>query len=167
MTNIRRYWQPNRLWFLTHVTFNRAPVLVENVDLIHRALETHRLRTPYDLIAWSVLPDHMHLIIDSKANDTSLLMRRIKLSFSSGLRRRRGLGLGRVWQYRFWDHMLRDEADLSRHIDYIHFNAVKHGYVADPFQWAHSSLGVFLRNGMYNRDWMIAEEGEDDCEYGE
>lgn len=146
---------------------NRNPILVRNVDLLWNAIATHRARTPFDLVAWVVLPDHMHLLVDAGNLDLSRLMRRIKLAFSASMRVRLGLTEGRVWQYRFWDRVMRDQDDINRHIDYIHCNPVKHGYVSDPFRWEHSSLSEYFRSGYYQRDWGVDEQFDISGEFGE
>ena len=60
---------------------------------------------------------------------------------------------GGIWQRRFWEHMIRDEADLNVHRDYIHYNPVKHGLVDSPGKWEHSSFKAFLGKGFYAEDW--------------
>ena len=167
MTNIRRYWQPGRLCFLTHVTLDRAPILVTHSDLLLNAIHMHRSLTPFDVIAWVILPDHLHLLVDPNDNDVSRLIRRIKLSFSTRLRGRLDLKDGRVWQYRFWDRMMRNQDDVNRHIEYIHYNPVKHGYVSDPFMWPQSSLAEHYAKGLYQRDWGILAPVEIEGEFGE
>ncbi len=65
---------------------------------------------------------------------------------------------GRVWQHRFWDHIIRDDDDLNNHTDYIHYNPVKHGFVTSPFDWPHSSIHRFLEMGNYTLDWGRRED---------
>ena len=60
MTNIRRYFQPNEIVFITHVTYKRMPVLVENSGMLHRALEIIENRSGAEIIACVILPDHFH-----------------------------------------------------------------------------------------------------------
>ncbi|MFQ6007406.1 MAG: transposase [Candidatus Zixiibacteriota bacterium] len=96
MTNIRRYFQTGNLYFLTHVTSSRIPILVNNFDLLWRAINTIREKHPFDLIAWVVLPDHMHLLIDPRKSNLSGVMRKIKLAFSAKYRESLGLASGRV-----------------------------------------------------------------------
>ncbi len=70
-------------------------------------------------------------------------------------------GSGRtLWQRRFWEHTIRDATDFSRHVDYIHYNPVKHGYVASPQEWPHSSLHRFVRDAILPPDWGMAVEGD-------
>ena len=167
MTNIRRYFRPNDISFLTHVTQDRAPILVDHFDLWESAVRTIRERNHFELLAWVVLPDHCHLLIDPSENDISAVMRRIKLSFSSAYRLRVGAYRKRVWQHRFWDHIIRDEDDLRRHFDYIHYNPVKHGFVTSACRWMYSSFAEWMKNAYYAEDWGVVEPPGIDGEFGE
>jgi putative transposase len=167
MSNLRRFFKPGYTCFLTNVTHERRPVLVEHIDLYHAALETARTRSPFETVAWCVLPDHFHIIAASHADNLPEVMRRLKLSFSTQLRGRLGMKSGRIWQYRFWDHIIRDQEDLNRHIDYVHYNPVKHGYTQSPFAWSHSSIHSFLQDGCYEQDWGMREDVMSDGEFGE
>ncbi|MBQ9724676.1 MAG: hypothetical protein IJV56_04955, partial [Neisseriaceae bacterium] len=62
------------------------------------------------------------------------------------------------WQRRFWEHKIRDEQDLQRHIDYVHFNPVKHGYVKQVCDWQYSSFHRFVRLGLLPKNWGGSEE---------
>ena len=167
MTDIRRYFESGQTSFLTHVTFERRPILVCDVDLFWVAAESFLQTQNNELVAWCILPDHFHAMMASKDGDVSEAVRRFKLKFSGLYRSRHKLKSGRLWQYRFWDHILRDTKDFNMHLDYIHYNPVKHGYVADPFVYEHSSLNEFFQSGRYNRDWgqHCAPKFED--EFGE
>jgi putative transposase len=83
------------------VTHDRQPILLDHFDLLWNSIAAIQSKSPFELIAWVVLPDHMHLLIDPKAEDISQLMKRIKLSFSTRLRKRERVDCGRYWQYRF------------------------------------------------------------------
>lgn len=157
MTNIRRYFREGQVYFLTHVTDERQPVLINHIDIFWRAYSAVIDSSGAESIAWAVLPEHFHLIIDPHEADLSSLMKRFKLKFSGLYRSRLDLYRGRVWQHRFWDHVIRDQEDFNRHIDYVHFNPVKHGLVRDPFEYEHSSLPKFFREGYYSRDWGCHE----------
>jgi putative transposase len=152
---------------MTHVTVNRIPVLVDNFDLLWPAIELVKAKFPYELIAWVVLPDHFHLLLDPGRHDFSGLMRRIKLSFSARLRRRMKTTAGRVWQYRFWDHVIRNQSDMNQHIDYIHYNPVKHGLAAAPLDYQYSSFHDYRKWGYYNADWGAGKPMVFDDEFGE
>lgn len=149
------------------VTFNRIPVLIENIDLFHKSIARVNGKTPFELISWVVLPDHCHMVINPQGNDLSSIVQRIKMSFGELFRRRRGLKSGRVWQNRFWDHIIRNQADMNKHIDYIHFNPVKHGLTRDPFEYEHSSLRRYFKEGYYQRDWGVREKLSFEGNYGE
>jgi REP-associated tyrosine transposase len=88
MTSIRRYFEGGNLYFLTHVTFARIPILVVNFDLLWRAILLTREKHEFDIIAWVVLSDHMHLLIDPMECDLSGVVRKIKLAFSAKYRER-------------------------------------------------------------------------------
>lgn len=166
MTNIRRYWQDAHTCFMTHVTYKRLPVLVEHFDLFWQAVTKTRERDRFDLLAWVVLPDHCHLLVASGHANPSLFVRKFKLSFSTSLRGRVGQRAGRTWQYRFWDHIIRSQDDLNRHIDYIHYNPVKHGLVIAASDYQYSSFHDYHRDGVYSADWG-REAIEFDGEFGE
>ena len=74
---------------------------------------------------------------------------------------------GRVWQNRFWDHVIRDEDDFDRHLDYIHRNSVKHGFSSGPFDWSYSSFRKFHEMGIYEGDWGLIAPRNEDNDYGE
>lgn len=119
---------------------------------------------PFQIDAMVILPDHLHAVwrLPSDDPDFSTRWRKIKHFFSigqpSGLKRdslvrRREKG---VWQRRFWEHVIRDEEDWRRHIDYVHYNPVKHGYVLSPDEWPHSSFDKALRKRWYPEGWGTA-----------
>ena len=128
------------------------------------SIEKHTGTTTSDLIAWAILPDHFHLLIHPQNTNISLLMKKIKLFFSAGYRQRKGLQSGRLWQFRFWDHIIRNQDDMNRHIDYIHRNPLKHCLVESPFHYPYSSIHHYRE--YYPDDWGLKEEN-DDFNYGE
>jgi putative transposase len=108
-----------------------------------------------------ILPDHLHAIFSLPSNDADFpgRWRRIKGHFSSALIDA-GIGLKRwpngdlaLWQRRFWEHTIRDESDFIRHVDYIHFNPIKHGLVPSARDWPHSSFHRYVREGLLPDDW--------------
>ncbi|MGE5621892.1 MAG: REP-associated tyrosine transposase, partial [Bacillota bacterium] len=62
-----------------------------------------------------------------------------------------------LWQRRFWEHQIRDGADFARHVDYIHWNPVKHGLVGRACEWPYSTFHRFVRDGVYAQDWGLGE----------
>lgn len=167
MSKLRRYFSGNPLSFLTNVTLDRWLLLVEHIDLFRQATEAARERSAFDLIAWVVLPDHFHCVIESTTSTPSEIIRRLKLSFSQRFRNRMNVSSGRVWQYRFRDHVIRSRDDLNRHIDYIHYNPDKHGLVDSPIQWPHSSFAEYVQQGLYREDWGAKGHIVIDGDFGE
>lgn len=120
---------------------------------------------PFDLSAAVVLPDHLHCILTlpDHEQDFSTRLRLIKTWFTkhteprlrdspaNSARRRKGERA--VWQHRYWEHLLRDEEDYKRHVEYIHYNPVKHGYARRPLDWRYSSFRHYVADGTYPESW--------------
>ena len=153
MSILRRIHDPRTIYFVTCVTHKRKPILKEHSDLILKTLHNLQTKFDIDLQAWVILPDHFHLIIDVKKHDISKLIQRLKSSFRALYHKRLGLKMGRVWQHRYWDHIIRDEIDWKHHVDYIHYNPVKHGLVQSAFRWQSSSIHRFHEDEIYVDDW--------------
>ena len=145
MQNVRRILVPGASYFITVVTYRREPLLLTDTNLFHSAWSGQ------DLYAWVVLPDHFHAVMCPSKGDISGAVHRFKIRYSRYFRD--CIRPGRVWQNRFWDHLIRDEADLKRHTDYIHYNAVKHHIAATPIEHSQSSLAEFLSRGQYDLTW--------------
>ena len=168
MTAYRRCRVPGGTFFFTLTTRDRRPLLgsPENVQHLREALHRVRRDRPFNMNAMVVLPDHIHALWTLPAGDSDYSTRwqlvkyrfslvvSSDLSVSASLRRRREKG---VWQRRFWEHLIRDEVDLARHLDYIHFNPVKHGLVSRPVDWAFSSFHRFVALGYYDASWGSGE----------
>ena len=163
MPNYRRVWVPGGTYFFTvNLLERRRTLLVDNVSVLRDAFRTVHAARPFDLVAIVVLPDHLHCVWRLPTNDAdnATRWRQIKTLFSQGLspierrssqrvqRKERG-----VWQRRYWERLLRDERDLRMHVDYIHFNPVKHRYVDHVVDWPWSSFHRYVRAGMLPRDW--------------
>jgi len=153
MSILRRYHCEGNIYFITNVIFQRKPVLIDNIDLLWTSFSAIKYKAGFDLIVWVILPDHFHVVINPQRNNISNVLQRIKMSFGVPWRKRMNLCSGRVWQNRFWDHIIRDQNDLNRHIDYVHFYPVKHRFVNSPFDWTHSSIHKYHAEGFYSRDW--------------
>jgi putative transposase len=157
----RRILRPGGQYFFTLVTYDRRPLLVDHIDRLRHAFLTTRRRRPFILEAIVVLPDHLHTMWRLPEGDPDYstrwasIKRIFSTTFSRALanetqRRRRDRG---IWQRRFWEHCIRDEADWRRHFDYVHYNPVKHGYCSAPSEWPHSSFGRMVEKGWYASDW--------------
>jgi putative transposase len=147
------------------VTYQRKNILIKNRDLILQFINNSIEKYDIDFMAWVILPDHIHFIADFKKHNMSNIIQKMKMSFASNYRKRAGMEFGRVWQNRFWDHIIRDENDLKLHLDYIHYNPVKHGLTRQPFDWQYSSIHAF--KDFYNSDWGVMEKMNFNGEFGE
>jgi putative transposase len=158
MTDIRRYYLPNSIVFITSVTKNRIKIFSskENIDLYWDVMRKLMLLNPFELMAYVLLPDHFHWMIklpQENPNFSKILLS-FKGNFTHQYKKTHNVSVPlTIWQRRFWDHIIRDEKDLMRHLDYIHWNPVKHGLVKEPEQWSQSSINNWIENGYYERVW--------------
>ncbi|HEX5513125.1 MAG TPA: transposase [Gammaproteobacteria bacterium] len=165
MGNYRRVRIPGGTYFFTVVTRHRKPVFrsPENIEALRHAFRTVRERRPFVVEAIVVLPDHLHCIwrLPESDADYSGRWREIKklasrvLAPPSDERRERGL-----WQRRFWEHTIRDEHDWRVHMDYVHYNPVKHGLARRPCDWPWSSFARWVDRGWYEPDWGESEPSD-------
>lgn len=162
MSEYRRAYQQQGCYFFTVVTYNREKILLEpdNVVRLRRSFSHVMKKLPFKMDAVVILPDHLHCIwrLPPDDDDFSTRWRLIKRYFSIGidasLTKR---SEKKVWQRRFWEHLLRNEKDWQRHMDYIHYNPVKHGYVQNPGDWPYGSFQRAVKHGLYPSDWGTAE----------
>jgi putative transposase len=149
-------------FFFTIVLADRSShLLVEQIDRLRQAYRVVQERRPFETVAVCILPDHVHAIWTLPEDDADFSTRwsLIKSGFSRGLdaRPRSQSKLAKrekgVWQRRYWEHAIRNEADLERHIDYVHFNPVKHGHVTHVADWPHSSFHRYVERGVLVADW--------------
>lgn len=157
MPDFRRYYLPNSLYFITTTTKDRRPIFRQEKN-IHLLLETiDRVQTiyPFQMLAYCILPDHTHLLLQLQDQYTvSQIMHSLKRNFTLNYKRALEIDTTqRLGQRRFWDHLIRNERDLTRHLDYIHYNPVKHGLVQRPEDYPYSSYSSWLRQGYYEKGW--------------
>lgn len=174
MSDYRRMFVFGGRFFLTLVTERRRPLLATsaNIALLRQSIVAVRAARPFELLAAVVLPDHLHLLMELPAGDadSSTRIGMIKALFTKMLpmaerpdeparpsRKRRRERM--VWQRRFWEHAIRDEQDLEAHMDYIHYNPVKHGVVSCPHAWPYSSFHRWVAAGRYRLEWACACNG--------
>nr|WP_205028261.1 transposase [Oleisolibacter albus] len=153
------------MFFFTVVTAGRQPVFADPVQVarLRAVTKAVRARLPFDIVAAVVLPDHLHSLWQLPPEDGNYATRwgLIKAGFTRGnglpdaARGRPARGERGVWQPRYWEHRIRDDRDLSNHLDYIHFNPVRHGLCAAPWEWPWSSFGKWVRLGMYPSRWEM------------
>jgi putative transposase len=156
---LRRYYIENADYFVTVVTYRRERLLLRDVQLFWDSWHAQKPK------AWVILPDHFHVIVNVGESDITSIVRDFKIRYSRRFRDR--YRPGRVWQRRFWDHVIRNQEDMNRHLDYIHYNPVKHGITNDPFEHQHSSPAEFANRGFYERDWGSVDDVELQGEFGE
>ncbi|MEO6365197.1 MAG: transposase [Luteimonas sp.] len=162
MTNHRRAYVPGATYFFTVNLVNRnTSLLMDRIDDLRNAMRYVRARHPFAIDAMVVLPEHLHAVwtLPPGEADHSLRWRLIKSWFSRqipGGERRGDSRIARaergLWQRRYWAHLIRDEQDLLRHVDYIHFNPVKHGYVQRAADWPHSTFHRYVAAGSLPAD---------------
>ncbi|MCP3369077.1 REP-associated tyrosine transposase [Bradyrhizobium cajani] len=167
MVRYRRNFVPGGTFFFT-VTLDdrRSSALVDHVDKLRTAFRVTRAERPFTIDAIVILPDHLHVIMTLPEDDSDFSGRwkRLKGLFTHQLAASgvpisgNGRGEFALWQRRFWEHTIRDETDFERCTDYIHYNPVKHGLVASPIDWPHSSLHRYVRAGVLPADWGGAGE---------
>ena len=183
MSDYRRWFVSGGTFFFTVVTYARRPILTTDAGrtFLRRAIESIRGRHPFTLVANVLLPDHWHLVMQLPSGDKrySLRMKQIKAEFSdqwlaAGLpdapvtESQRKRGERGIWQPRFWEHGVRDEDDLERCADYIHWNPRKHDLVERVADWPWSSFHRFVHLGQYNIRWGgVAPKCVDEGDWGE
>ncbi|UGV26901.1 transposase [Rhodopseudomonas boonkerdii] len=161
MTSYRRSVVSGGCFFFTvNLADRRRQLLTEHADHLRGAFRS--VRRPFTMDAIVVLPDHLHAIWTLPEGDADFATRwrLIKAYFSRHValgedvsRSRILRGERGIWQRRFWEHTIRDERDYERHVDYIHFNPVKHGHVTRVRDWPYSSFHRFVARGIYPKDW--------------
>jgi putative transposase len=168
MTDYRRYRVKGGTYFFTvNLAERKRRLLTEHVGILRDAFRTVKQAHPFQLDAIVILPDHLHTLwtLPEGDDDFSLRWRQIKSAFSRAIEKGERVSLSRqvkqergIWQRRFWEHAIRDDNDFARHVDYIHFNPVKHGYVTRVVDWPYSSFHRYVRLGICPLDWVGTAE---------
>ncbi|MBR0740394.1 transposase [Bradyrhizobium liaoningense] len=175
MVLYRRNFLPGGTYFFTVTLIDRrSSLLTDNIDALRSAFRSARKERPFEIDAIVILPDHLHAVMSLPLDDANFVgrWRRIKGHFSSALLHaaakiaRHSSGELALWQRRYWEHTIRDEGDFARHVDYVHFNPVKHGHVRRVGDWPHSSFHRYVRAGLLPVDWA-GEVSEGENAFGE
>lgn len=163
MPDYRRCRVPGGTYFFTITLLERGgDLLVREIEALRAAVRKTRAERLFHMDGWVVMPDHMHCMwtLPAGDDDYSNRIKSIKIRFARELPRtefrsetRSAKGERGVWQRRFWEHTIRDEWDYVHHLDYIHFNPVKHGLVTRVVDWPHSSFHRCVRADLYPLDW--------------
>jgi len=174
MTNYRRYRIDGGSYFFTvNLAERKRSLLTERIDALRDAFRMVKNAHPFVIDAVVILPEHLHTIwtLPQGDDDFSLRWRQIKSAFSRSIEKDERISNSRllkqergIWQRRFWEHAIRDEEDFNRHIDYIHINPVKHGYVQRAADWQFSSFHRYVRLGIFPVDWAGVTNDELDME---
>ena len=167
--NYRRLFVENAMVFLTIVTQDRMPIIIEHVGALLSAINETKQYYTFEIFAYIFMPDHIHLLLKPENIEKyPKIIHSIKYNF------RRILDVGiamptysalkysnsvispqnrkKLFQNRYYEHTIRDENDLYKHLDYIHYNSVKHLNIA-PKDWEYSSFKEFVERGNYELDW--------------
>ncbi len=166
----RRSQQAGACYFFTLVTHQRQPLLTQkNIDRLRLAFQREMQKRLFNIDAIVILPDHLHTLGQLPEHDSNYSLRwsNIKRFFSIGCElsspvpdisnSRLNKREKPIWQRRIWELTIRDQQDWQKHMDYIHYNAVKHGYVESPADWQYSSFKKSVAKGWYQEDWGGSE----------
>jgi len=163
-------------FFTVNLASRQSTLLVDKIDTLRQSIQTVKQRHPFKIDAMVVMPDHLHAIFTLPPDDNDFAMRwmLIKSGFSRqiptgeqinpsrGSKRERGL-----WQRRYWEHLIRDDNDYNAHVNYIHYNPVKHGYVQQAVNWPYSSIHRYIKNGVINKNWGGDNQDNEADRWGE
>ena len=156
-------------FFTVNLADRKRSLLVEHANALRNIVRVVRTELPFIIDAMVVLPDHWHAVWTLPPGDAAYTrrIRLIKARFTRHLLRagihitKDARGEQQLWQKRFWEHTIRDDRDFEAHINYVHINPVKHGYVKRAVDWPHSTLHRYIREGVLPSDWACDElEGE-------
>ncbi|OGI30026.1 MAG: hypothetical protein A2287_07470 [Candidatus Melainabacteria bacterium RIFOXYA12_FULL_32_12] len=166
----RRAFIENSYIFITVVTSKRRKILIKNIKLLRKAFENAKRFHSFEIYAAVILDDHFHIIIKpEKTNNYPMIIRLIKNYFSRNIDissiddyeispSRKSKKEKDIWQRRYWEHTIQDEKDLYNHLDYIHYNPVKHCYVDNVKNWEYSSFHKFVKDNLYDINWGCFED---------
>lgn len=170
MPQYRRSHSQGATYFFTVVSFNRRKILCDNPvrQATREAVKQVRQILPFDIEAWVTLPDHIHALWTLPDDDHDfgkrwgMIKRHVtqqcpeyraspSIQSSSNIKRYES----GIWQRRFWEHQIRDDADFAAHMDYLHFNPAKHGLVERIADWPYSTFHRYVDRGIYSKDWAV------------
>jgi putative transposase len=170
MSRYRRAYLAGGCYFFTVATYRRRAILCDDALrlALRTAIKTVRTSRPFVIDAWVLLPDHLHCIWTLPEGDTDfstrwmMIKRLVSVACHHDYHRSELMNDSKhqhrestIWQRRFWEHQIRDDNDFSRHVDYVHFNPVKHGLVSTATQWPYSTIHRYVKEGLYWPDWAM------------
>lgn len=177
MRTYQRARVPGATYFFTVNLAERHAnrLLTENIEALREAFRVTRQAHPFTIEAIVVLPEHLHCLwrLPPEDCDFSMRWRLIKAHFSRMLPPGEDISASRmrkgergIWQRRYWEHVIRDERDWQNHLDYIHYNPVKHGHVTRAIDWPHSSFHRYVKRRIYPENWAGSPDVMD-LEFGD
>ncbi len=161
-TYIRDRTEGATYFFTLNLLNRQSDLLIHHIDLFRIAYRKTQQAMPFTLDAMVVLPEHLHILMTLPEGDHDYPKRIscLKGLFSRQIPRSECVNESRahkreraIWQRRYWEHRIRDEIDFQRHVDYIHYNPVKHGHVKHVEEWQYSTFHQYTREGIYAIDW--------------
>jgi putative transposase len=164
MTQYHRFFQNYPTWFFTVNLAERQnnQLLVDKIDTLRSAFSYVKHRKRFRINAVVIMPDHLHTIWTLPPEDSEFSIRwnMLKGHFSRSIEKTERIYVSRlkrrergIWQRRFWAHAITSQHDYNQHVDYIHWNPVKHGYVKRVIDWPYSSFHQFVLEGVYPDNW--------------
>jgi len=172
----RAFAEGGTYFFTVNLADRSSDLLVTRIDNLRAAFNNVRADHPFETVAMVVMPDHLHAIWQLPDGDANYPIRwsLIKGAFSRALPNTENIREARahkrergIWQRRYWEHLIRDDDDLRRHVDYIHFNPVKHGHAMRAADWSYSTIHRFIERGWVSEDWGCSASIDEHCLYGE
>jgi putative transposase len=166
MVNYRRNFVPGGTYFFTVTLLDRSSQrLTEHIELLRAAFRTVKRKQAFHVDAIVILPEHLHTIWTLPEGDANYpgRWRAIKSAFTRAVVKsgvaveRNEKGEYALWQRRYWEHTIADEDDYRHHVDYIHYNPVKHGWAKQVADWSYSSFHHYVRQGLLPPDWAGSE----------
>ena len=181
MPNYRRVQTQGASYFFTVVSYQRQMILCDEPvrKALRKSITAVQTLYPFKIEAWVLLPDHLHTIWTLPQGDSnyskrwSMIKRKVSLECSFAYKNIALINRSKhkhrestFWQRRFWEHQIRDQDDYNNHMDYIHFNPVKHGLCDVAVEWPYSTLHKLIKEGVYAADWC-GVSSDDNKPYGE
>lgn len=163
--NYKRAFIKNAQIFITIVTSKRRKILIQNIDLLRQSFKFAKEKIKFDIIAIVIIPDHIHMIIKPEdINKYPEIIKLIKTHFSKNIdenkidnynptKSRINKKEKDIWQRRYWEHTIKDEEDLIKHIDYIRYNPIKHKIVERLQDWKYSTFKKYVKLNLYDKNW--------------
>ena len=168
MSNYYRWRQTGGTYFFTVVTHHRREFLTKSIfrNILREYITRTRQNHPFVIDAWVLLPEHLHCIWTMPEGDSDYSTRwsLIKAGFSKKAKThlyqqqlitdsRKKRRESTIWQRRFWEHLIKDEDDFRKHVEYIHYNPVKHRLVKNVRDWPYSTFHRYVQEGIYSENW--------------